>query len=54
MTMDLYVHITDDFKKEEMLKLESEMSQIGITEEVVEKWYTQASKMVAFDGVKMA
>ena len=44
MTMDLYVHVTDNFKQQEMEKLENALDKIVVTEDSVETAYQNASK----------
>ncbi|MDO5402356.1 MAG: tyrosine-type recombinase/integrase [Eubacteriales bacterium] len=54
MTMDLYVHTTDNFKKSEMEKLSNAMDNIRITDDTIEHQYEIKQKVVDFAGVKMA
>lgn len=54
MTMDLYVHATEDFQKEEMKKLDETMEVIGISEKKISEKFEKAQKIVDFCGVKMA
>lgn len=52
MTMDLYVHVTDDFKRMEMEKLES--ANIEVSDENIEHKFEKENRVVDFRGVKMA
>lgn len=63
MTMDLYTHVLDDHKQEEMLKLENALDEVmGNGDELIEKRYENAlkeelaykNKVVNMNGVRMA
>jgi len=41
MTMELYVHVTDDFKQQEMDKLENALDKLVVSEEDVEVAYLE-------------
>lgn len=63
MTMDLYTHVLDDHKQEEMIKLENALDEVmGNGDELIEKRYENAlkeelvykNKVVNMNGVRMA
>lgn len=54
MTMNLYVHATDDFKQDEIRKLENAMEELKESNDFVTKKFEKAKKVVDFCGVKMA
>lgn len=58
MTMNLYVHVTDEQKQEEIRKLEETLDRILITDEDVDEKYLksveQSSKVISIESKKMA
>ena len=52
MTMDLYVHVTDEFKKSEMNKFEEELNKICVSDELIDERYQkmreQGDKIIDF------
>lgn len=58
MTMDLYVHITNDVKESEMLLLENELSKICVDAEYIDKLFEASqeptSNVYNMDGVRLA
>lgn len=58
MTMDLYVHVTDEYKKEEMTKLEETLEGISVGDETIDEEFRKSieksKKIVPIISKKMA